>query len=85
LYQSFEEVILTGGAVGGADRQRTTAGVGILQVEAGLNWSPPNWRSVRFSAGYHFEQWWELGRNDNIGSAGSLTEHGVFLRVQFGF
>jgi hypothetical protein len=87
LRNSFEQVFFEPGvgALGAATRRRTTQALGILGFEAGVSWSPPGWRSTRFTLGYHLDQWYSLGRDDDTGSMGSLTEHGIFFRLQFNF
>jgi hypothetical protein len=86
LHQSFEETIaLPGVLVGGASRTSLSQALGVVAVEAGLCWTPPNWSTSRFTLGYHFEVWYQLGRDDNTDSMGSLTEHGIFFRAQFNF
>jgi hypothetical protein len=89
LHQEFEEQLLPGPGVLAAPAGRTiyttSQGVGVLGLRLGLSWSPPGNSAARFFLGYQFEQWWQVGRNDNNGSLGNLTEQGIFLRGEFTF
>jgi hypothetical protein len=86
--QRFEETTrLPGGAsvsgVGGPPPAAfTNTGTPlVLNIEAGLGYTPPNWgRWVRLSAVYQFQQWWNLGIP--LESDGQLTIHGVFFRAE---
>jgi hypothetical protein len=82
LQQSFEETLAASGAptLGGATLYPTTQGVAMLGAQLGLSWTPPGYSALRLSFGYQFEQWFQVGRNDNNGSKGDLTEHGLFFR-----
>ena len=58
--------------------------VPVLEVQAGLGWTPcwsRHW--MRFAAGYEFQQWWYLGQIN--GSHADLQAQGVFLRGEWGF
>jgi hypothetical protein len=90
LHQSFAETMATTGfapttLVGGASRNSLTQGLGIVGMEAGFSWTPPGSSATRFTLGYHLEQWYQLGRDEDTGSIGSLTEQGIFFRAQFNF
>ena len=54
-----------------------------LTLEAGLSYSPPRMDYLRFTAGYHFEHFWELGRDGP--SRGDVQTQGGFLRGEFDF
>jgi hypothetical protein len=87
LRQSFEETFLTPGtgAAGGASRNPTTQGVGVLGLRLGVSWLPPGAHGLRLFLGYQLREWWQLGRNDSTGSLGNLTEQGLFFRGEFTF
>jgi hypothetical protein len=72
-----------GGVIGGQTEVRHTQSVPILNVRAGLSYVPPRWETLRFSAGYQFEQWWYLGRVGD--SRAELSSHGGFLRAELDF
>jgi hypothetical protein len=87
LRQSFEETFLTPGVGGSGATQRypTSQGVGVIGFRLGLSWSPPENGALRFFLGYQFNEWYQLGRNENNGSQGHLTEHGLFVRGEYTF
>jgi hypothetical protein len=82
--QNYEQIILLpdGTRVGGANR--TTAGTTapVLTFRTGISYTPPigALRWSRFSFGYQFEQWWNVGR-----SQGDLNIQGLFFRAEFKF
>jgi hypothetical protein len=53
----------------------------MLAIEAGLSYRPPDLEALRFSTGYRYEQWWNMGR----GGSADLTTNGFFIRVEYGF
>jgi len=69
---------------GGAANQHGAQTVPVFRVQAGLSWSP-QWsnHSVRFTGGYEYEYWWNLG---SVGpSNADLTIQGLFLRGEWTF
>jgi hypothetical protein len=88
-HQSFEETFTTTGfvpgTVGGASRTSLTQALGIVGLEVGFAWTPAGTNALRFTLGYHVEEWYQLGRDERTGSIGALTEHGIFFRAQVNF
>ena len=79
--QDFGEAQLTAaGTLVGAARAggAQSNGVASLCTEVGACWPPNGDTLYRIMFGYHFEQWWNLGRTDD--SDAELTVQGVFLR-----
>jgi hypothetical protein len=82
--QSFEEVISVGGVplLGGATRFSDGTSVPMFGLQLGASYSPPQecgW--LRFTFGYQFEQWWDVG---GVGSsAGDVQFQGLFFRGEF--
>jgi hypothetical protein len=62
---------------------RHTQAVPALTLQAGVSYTPPWMEYMRFTAGYQFERYWDLGQAS--GSNLELTTQGVFLRGQFDF
>ena len=53
----------------------------VLTLEGGVSYAPPSMaRWLRLTAGYHFEQWWDLGFP--LFSDAQLTIQGIFLRAE---
>jgi hypothetical protein len=67
----------------GETDERRTQSVPTLNVRAGISYSPPRWETLRFSAGYQFEQWWFLGTLGD--SRAELSSHGGFFRAELDF
>lgn len=67
----------------GNSTTRRTQTVPMLDLQAGLSYTPPRMDFLHFTAGYMFEQWWNLGRSG--ASRGDLTDQGVFLRGEFDY
>jgi hypothetical protein len=84
VHQDFEEVLLfnDGSVVGSATSQSSTRAVPTLNAQLGIAWQPPGTR-WRFSAGYEFEEWWNLGHVGD--SRASLFDQGGFFRVECNF
>jgi hypothetical protein len=87
LHQEFQVESLTPAAApaGGQVEARATQAALPLGAQLGLRWTPPRYDAGHFFVGYQFEQWWQVFRNDNTGSAGNLTEHGIFFRGEINF
>jgi hypothetical protein len=73
--------------------QNSTQLVPILQVQAGLSYTPPGWQNLHFSTGYQFEKWWYVGQLAETSTSGAgisasrgeFYTQGVFLRGQIDF
>ena len=84
VHQRFEEsfVFSDGSAFTSSGSQNGTQAVPTVNAQVGLGWAPPGTR-LRFSAGYEFEQWWDVGHVG--GSRAELFDQGAFLRAEFSF
>jgi hypothetical protein len=82
--QNFEQTILLpdGTSTGGATHIGTSSTAPVLTFRLGVGYTPPigALRWTRFSFGYQFEQWWNIGR-----SQGDLNVQGLFFRSEFKF
>jgi hypothetical protein len=86
ISQSFEESVLSqdNTLAGGATLVHHSQAVPIVEVQAGLSWTPTWWnQGSRFVFGYMFQRWWDVGKAGF--SRAELTTQGVFLRGEFGF
>ena len=86
IHQNFRESFTLDGITGvsGATSEHGTQAVPVLGIEAGLSWTPPHsWRWLRFTGGYTFQQWWDVGTIP--GSSADLTFQGLFLRTELHF
>ena len=76
VQQSFEETI---GGVSGVTRQMQNMPTVMLNMQAGIGWTPrDNWR---LSAGYTYEHWWDAAFA--AGSRGDVWTQGVFVRAEW--
>ncbi|HXG10234.1 MAG TPA: Lpg1974 family pore-forming outer membrane protein, partial [Gemmataceae bacterium] len=82
IHQAFEEVFRFDDlALGGATSLDQAQAVPVLNVQAGLGWTPAWQPGVRFAAGYQYEHWWYVG---HIGdSRAELWDQGVFFRAEY--
>lgn len=62
---------------------RTTGTLPVVTLEAGLTYRPPALDLLRFTVGYRFEQWWNVGTGR--GGHVELNTQGVFLRGEVDF
>jgi Legionella pneumophila major outer membrane protein precursor len=84
--QRFEESVLfdDGTLLGAETSVRHTQAVPVLDTQFGVSWTPAWHRHwSRFSTGYQFEQWWDLGQAGD--SRAELTLQGIFFRAEFNF
>jgi hypothetical protein len=92
IHQTFQQQFTFGGvpnpSVGGKQTDGRSQGVGTLAVQLGVRWTPAQETWCRFFLGYQWQQWYQVGRDDNtspIGSKGELTENGIFFRAEIEF
>jgi hypothetical protein len=79
VQQGFEETVP--GPVSGFTRQSQFMPSFMLNVQAGVGWTPSdNWR---ISAGYTYEHWWDATFAG--ASRGDVWTQGVFLRCEWKF
>jgi hypothetical protein len=82
--QNYEQTFLLadGTSTGGALHASGSSTAPVLTFRLGLGYTPPVGvlRWSRFSFGYQFEQWWNVGR-----SQGDLNVQGLFFRGEFKF
>jgi hypothetical protein len=82
--QNYEQIITLpdGTRVGGAAHASGGTTAPVLTFRSGISYTPPvgALRWSRFSLGYQFEQWWNVGR-----SQGDLNIQGFFFRAEFRF
>jgi hypothetical protein len=85
--QTFRESVLpaTGGAVYGLASVRKPQGVPELGAQFGVKYEPPGCERWNFFAGYEWEGWWSVGRNDVEGSRADLFQNGIVFRVEHTF
>jgi hypothetical protein len=84
VHQTFEESFadVTGSVIGSASSQSATRVVPTVSAQIGVGWQPIG-THLRFSGGYEFEYWWDIG---HVGlSHATLWDQGGFFRVEFRF
>jgi hypothetical protein len=86
IHQHFRESFSVDGItlLSGSTTHSGTQAVPTLGIKAGLSWTPKyTLRWLRFTGGYTFEQWWNVGTIS--GSSADLTYQGLFLRTELHF
>jgi hypothetical protein len=82
--QNYEQIIVfpDGTRLGGANHTSGGTAAPVFTYHTGISYTPPAGalRWSRFSFGYQFEQWWNVGR-----SQGDLNVQGFFFRAEFRF
>ncbi len=78
--ESFQEV--DGSVIESGSSQSTTRVVPTVSVQVGIGWQPIGSR-LRFSGGYEFEYWWDIGHAG--ASRATLWDQGGFFRTEFSF
>jgi hypothetical protein len=84
MQQDFEETTTPSGPSGLAQDARSQ-GSGVIRAQVGLSWIPPAYKHSRLFLGYQWEGAFQVGRDDNTGSTGDVTENGIFFRGEFSF
>jgi hypothetical protein len=82
IHQHFSETTVAGGGPAfGSDGWQV--GPTMLTVQAALSYCPPGWEGWHFSAGFIWEEFWQIGRLRDANA--DLSNRGLFLQVQFDF
>ncbi len=77
VQQDFDETLP--GGITGSTRQDALMATTMLNVQAGVAWTPhENWR---VSAGYTYEHWWDATFVNN--SRGDVWTQGIFFRTEW--
>jgi hypothetical protein len=71
-------------AIGEAREHRSQA-VPEENAQIGVRWEPPGWHHTYLYAGYQYEFWWNVGRDSETTSRGTVDDQGVFVRVEVNF
>jgi hypothetical protein len=77
VQQGFEETLP--GAGSGFTRATQLMPTTMLNVQAGIGWTPTD--NVRLSVGYTYEHWWDAAYT--AGSTGDVWTQGVFFRCEW--
>jgi hypothetical protein len=89
LRQEFVEESTTLDANGmplvGRTVERKVQAVPQLNGQVGVRWEPPAWHHVFFFAGYQYEYWWNVGRNSDTTSRGTVNDQGILLQAEVNF
>jgi hypothetical protein len=82
LRQSFFE---QAGALSAGSASPVSQAVPAVGVFVGLRWQPPACKAAEFYAGYQYEHWWDVGKNNSTTSSGELDVQGLFVRAGWSF
>jgi len=94
ISQNFNEILFAGpGAASQTAGVRWYNGVGVpeLRGTVGLSYVVPKWNYSRFTVGYQYEAFFQIGRITEFGLSnypddrGQLTLQGLVLRAEFNF
>jgi hypothetical protein len=87
--QHYQEVSTTLGPDGlplvGERKESNPQTIPIVSIFLGLAWQPPRCHSFRFSIGYEYEYWWNVGRISTSTPRGEMSDQGVLLRAEFNY
>jgi Legionella pneumophila major outer membrane protein precursor len=89
IRQNLFEASTSPGADGqlatGNTRLTVSQDVPIVSAFLGLGWQPPRYPCSHVFLGYHYEYWWNVGRNSSTLSRGELGDQGPVLRAEINF
>jgi hypothetical protein len=74
-----------GSVVTGSANLQHTETLPVLNLVAGVGYTPPIWTRLHLALGYEYEEWFRLGHLDETNSSARLTTNGIFLRAQVDF
>ena len=57
----------------------------LLSIFLGLAWQLPQHHHFRFSVGYEYEYWWNVGRISTSTPRGEMSDQGILLRAELNF
>ena len=85
VHQNFSETLYfdDGSVLGAGTSASSTQAVPILNFETGLSWVPYYWPRTRYTVGYEFEHWWNVGNAG--GSHADVTDQGIFFRAEVNY
>jgi len=75
----------TGQSLVGLTTDSNPQTVPIVSLFLGVAWQPPRFPRFRFSVGYDYEYWWNVGRISNLAPRAEMSDQGVLLRAEFNF
>jgi hypothetical protein len=87
IHQRFTETVFIadGTSTTAMDFLQKVQTVPVLELQAGLRYTPPSWQRFHLAAGYQFEEWYQVGRVSGTSSRGDFYTNGVFLRAGFDY
>ena len=74
-----------GQPVVGESRESNPQTIPVLSIFLGLAWQPPQHHHFRFSVGYEYEYWWNVGRISTSTPRGEMSDQGILLRAESNF
>jgi hypothetical protein len=85
IRQHYYETLFTPFSDEANDSTRQWQTVPVLDLQAGLRYTPPGVPSLHFATGYQYEEWFYVGDVPGTDSRGRLTLNGAFVNVRFDF
>jgi hypothetical protein len=85
IRQHYYETLFTPIAAEADGTVRKTQTVPVLDLQAGLRYTPPRMPTLHFAAGYQYEEWFDLGKVPDSNTDGRLTLNGAFVNVRYDF
>ena len=87
--QHYQEISTVLGPDGrpltGDTRESNPQTIPVLSIFLGFAWQPPRYHQFRFSVGYEYEYWWNVGRISTSTPRGEMSDQGILLRAEFNF
>jgi hypothetical protein len=85
-YQATSTLLGPGGQpLVGLTTESNPQTVPVLSFFSGVAWQPPRFPSLRFSVGYNYEYWWNVGRISTGIPRAEMSDQRVLLRGEFNF
>jgi hypothetical protein len=85
FFEQFTILDVNGQFIGAESRLSGSQDVPILNFEAGVAYRPPEMPQTQVFLGYDYEEWWNVGKVSNQGTAAHLGVQGVLLRMTINY
>jgi hypothetical protein len=85
FFENSTTLDATGLPLTGETRISGSQDVPILNLQAGATWHPRDYPGTELFLGYQYEQWWNVAKVSNAGTAAQLYDQGIVVRLAINY